>query len=94
MAIYPGQDPTSQAKGLKAALLIQEGQVLLDYLISFYDKVIHFMDERKAVNVYLEFNKALDTISHSIFLEILSAHDIDGWTLAGWQGLKSGSERN
>ncbi|GAB0188296.1 hypothetical protein GRJ2_001294900 [Grus japonensis] len=44
--------------------------------------VTHLVDEGKAVDVvYLDFSKAFDTISHSILLEKLAAHDLDGHTL-------------
>jgi len=51
------------------------------FLQSFSDKMPHFMDEGGAVDVvYLDFNKAFDTISHSI-LEKLAAHGLDRSTL-------------
>ena len=57
-------------------------------IISFYDKVTCLVDEGKAVDVVcLDFSKAFDTISHSILLEKLAAHSLDGRTLCcldGW----------
>ncbi|KAK4819016.1 LOW QUALITY PROTEIN: hypothetical protein QYF61_024132 [Mycteria americana] len=60
----------------------RKGRSCLTNLISFYDKVTHLMDEGKAVDVvYPDFSKAFDTISHSILLEKLAAHGLDGSTL-------------
>ncbi|GAB0190286.1 mitochondrial enolase superfamily member 1 [Grus japonensis] len=54
----------------------------LTNLISFYDKVTCLMDEGKAVDVVcLDFSKPFDTISHSILLEKLATHGLDGRTL-------------
>ena len=40
------------------------------------------VDEGKAVDVvYLDFSKAFDTVSHSILVEKLAAHSLDGHTL-------------
>jgi len=54
------------------------------------------VDEGKAVNVvYVDFRNAFDTVSHSILLEKVAAHGLDGcslrWvkTLAGWPSPKS-----
>ncbi|KAK4827767.1 hypothetical protein QYF61_021512 [Mycteria americana] len=59
-----------------------KGRSCLTNLISFYDKVTPSVDEEKAVDVvYRDFSKAFDTISHSILLEKLAAHGLDGHTL-------------
>jgi len=58
------------------------GRSCLTNLISFYDKVTHLVDEGKAVSVvYLDFNKAFDTVPHSILVEKLDTHGSDGHTL-------------
>ncbi|XP_017929989.1 protein Wnt-4-like [Manacus vitellinus] len=46
-------------------------------------KVTLAVDEEKAVDVvYPDFSKAFDTVSHSILLEELAAHGLDGCTLS------------
>ncbi|PKU43594.1 rna-directed dna polymerase from mobile element jockey-like [Limosa lapponica baueri] len=70
----------------------QDSATCLTNLISFYDKVICLVDEGMAVVVvYLDFSKAFDTFFHSILLEKLTAHVLDGrilhWVkncLDGW----------
>jgi len=59
-----------------------KGRSCLTNLISFYDQVTHLVDEGKAVGVvYLDFRKAFDIVPHSILLEKLAAHVLDGCTL-------------
>ncbi|KAK4822216.1 hypothetical protein QYF61_011857 [Mycteria americana] len=58
----------------------RKGTSCLTNLISFYDKVTCLMDEAVDV-VYVEFSKAFDMVSHSILLEKLAAHGLDGCTL-------------
>jgi len=59
-----------------------KGRSCLTNLISFYDQVTHLVDTGKAVDIsYLEFSQTFDTAAHSILLENLAAHGLDGRTL-------------
>jgi len=59
-----------------------KGKSCLADLISFCNTATRLVEEGKAVDVvYLEFSKALDTISHNILLEKLAARGLDGRTL-------------
>ena len=52
-----------------------KGRSCLTDLISFYDKMTQLLDEGEAVDiVYLDFQKAFDTVLHRILIEKLAAH--------------------
>jgi len=59
-----------------------KGRSILTSVISFYDQETCVVDEGKAVGViYLNFSKAFETVPHSILLEKLAAHGLDGCTV-------------
>jgi len=56
-----------------------KGRSRLTNLIFFYDQVTHLVDEGKSMDViYPDFSKTFDTVPHSILLEKLAAHGLDG----------------
>ncbi|KAF4793634.1 RNA-directed DNA polymerase from mobile element jockey-like protein [Turdus rufiventris] len=58
----------------------RKGRSYLTNLISFYDHVIHLVDEGKTVDVvYLDFTKAFDTVSDRILLKKLK---LIAWTVS------------
>ncbi|CAM4547361.1 unnamed protein product [Caretta caretta] len=59
-----------------------KGKSCLTNLIAFYDEITGSVDEGKAVDVlFLDFSKALDTVSHSIFASKLKKYGMDEWTI-------------
>jgi len=59
-----------------------KGRSCLTILIFFYDQVTHLVDEGKAMDIiYQDVSKAFGTVPHSILLETLATHGLDGCTL-------------
>jgi len=57
-----------------------KGKSCLINLISFYDNVIHLVDEGKMVGVvFVDFRKVFDTVPHNILLDKLSNCRISGF---------------
>ncbi|CAM5127912.1 unnamed protein product [Eretmochelys imbricata] len=58
-----------------------KGKSCLTNLIAFYDEITGSVDEGKAVDVlFLDFSKAFDTVSHSIFVSKIKKYALDGCT--------------
>ncbi|CAM4637825.1 unnamed protein product [Caretta caretta] len=59
-----------------------KGKSCLTNLIAFYDEITGSVDEGKAVDVlFLDFSKALDTVSRSILASKLKKYGLDEWTI-------------
>ena len=55
-----------------------KGRSCLTNLISFYDKMTRLLDKGKAIHIiYLDFQKAFDTITHRILIEKLAVRGLD-----------------
>lgn len=59
-----------------------KGRSCLTNLISFYDKMTHLVNKRKAVDVVcLDFSTEFHIISHDVLLEKLAGHGLDRCTI-------------
>jgi len=59
-----------------------KGKSCLTNLIAFYDGMIGWVDEGRAVDVvYLDFSKAFDTVSHNILLGKFRKCGLDEWSV-------------
>lgn len=70
-----------------------KGRSCSNNMISIYDKETCLVDNGKTMDVsFLGFSKTFDNVSHSLLLEKLTAHGLDGALLAGqkngWLGQK------
>ncbi|GAB0207657.1 mitochondrial enolase superfamily member 1 [Grus japonensis] len=76
----PKEDPGNYRP---VSLTSVPGKIMEQLILSALTRqVTHLVDEGKAVDaIYLDFNKAFDTVSHSILLEKLAAHGLDRCTL-------------
>ena len=54
-------------------LIFLKGKSGLTNLTAFYNEVTDLVDGRKAVDVYLNFSKAVDTVSRSILKQTAEA---------------------
>jgi len=54
-----------------------KGKSCLTNLIAFYDDMTGWVDEGRAVDVYLNFSKPFDTVSHNILLGKLRKYGLN-----------------
>ncbi|GAB0179391.1 mitochondrial enolase superfamily member 1 [Grus japonensis] len=57
------------------------GKSCLTSLIAFYDGMTVWVDQQRAVYVYLNFSKASDTVSHNILIGKFRKCGLDEWTV-------------
>ncbi|MDK9581253.1 hypothetical protein QQA45_07140, partial [Sneathia sanguinegens] len=51
-------------------------------MITYYEEITRWIDDGKAVDVvYLDFSRAFDTVSHSIFTAKLRKYDLNNFVL-------------
>ncbi|CAM5146686.1 unnamed protein product [Natator depressus] len=58
-----------------------KGKSCLTNLIAFCDEITGSVDEGKAVDVFLDFSKVFDMVSHSILASKLKKYGLDEWTI-------------
>jgi len=58
-----------------------KGKSCLTNLIALYDDMTGWVDEGRAVVVYLDFSKAFDTVSHDILLGKLRKCGLEEWSV-------------
>jgi len=72
-----------------------KGKSCLSNLMAFYDVMITWVDEGRAVDVvYLDFSKAFDEVSHNILIEKLRTCGLDEQTVRWIENWLNGSAQS
>ena len=72
-----------------------KGKSCLSNLMAFYDVMITWVDEGRAVDVvYLDFSKAFDAVSHNILIEKLRTCGLDEQTVRWIENWLNGSAQS